>query len=62
MEKVKIVSDRIVGYKVGSRVAVDDLEAAGINVRQWLKCGLAERVKPAAPATETPAETVEGDD
>lgn len=63
-EKVKIVSDRIVGYKVGSRVSVDDLEAAGINVRQWLRCGLAERVKapvtPPAPV-EAPTEATEGD-
>lgn len=48
MQKVKIVSDRIVGYKVGARVAVADLESAGINVRQWVRCGLAELVKPAA--------------
>lgn len=60
MQKVKIVSDRIVGYKVGSRVAVDDLEAAGINVRQWLRCGLAELVKPVAPLGDLPATASEG--
>lgn len=49
-DKVKILSDRIVGHKVGAKVEVERLVAAGINVRQWVRCGLAEYVKPAPPA------------
>lgn len=61
MQKVKIVSDRIVGYKVGSRVAVADLETAGINVRQWLRCGLAELVKPTTGPVVEAVVSTEGD-
>lgn len=55
--KIKILSDRIVGHKVGAKVDVDDLEADGVNVRQWVRCGLAEYVKPPAkPAGGVPAD------
>lgn len=59
--KVKIVSGRVVGYKVGARVDVDTLEADGVNVRQWLKCGLVEEVKP-KPVVDTDTSTDEGAD
>lgn len=52
MSKVEILSPRIVGHKVGAKVDVDKLAEAGVNVRQWVRCGLAEYVKPAAVLSE----------
>ena len=60
-DKVKILSDRIVGHKVGAKVDVAKLEEAGILVRQWVRCGLAEYVKP-TPAAVEPVAIEDGDE